>query len=314
MLLRHPPIFLRVFFALIFAGVSAIATADFAPSFSSAKRIMKNEVYFDRTKSDLGTLYCGCEWEWVGVSGGRINAQSCGLKVRAQEFRAERIEWEHIVPALTFGQQRQCWQKGGRDYCETNDPVFMKMHADLHNLTPVVGEVNADRSSFRFGVLPNQQLQHGACMSKVDFKQRVFEPRDEAKGFAARVTFYMYDRYGLRMSRQQQQLLMAWDKMYPVTDWELERNRRIARIQGNSNPFVTGERKWTLGYQPKGEELLVEVESSTLPIIGNRNSKIYHLPGGVCASYDNVAKRNQQLFRTEAEAQAAGFRKAHNCR
>ncbi|MEI2421041.1 Ada metal-binding domain-containing protein, partial [Arthrospira platensis SPKY2] len=49
-----------------------------------------------------------------------------------------------------------------------------------------------------------------------------------------------------------------------------------------------------------------------LPIRGNRNSSIYHLPG--CPSFDAMAKHNIIEFRTEAEAQAAGFRRAGNCK
>jgi micrococcal nuclease len=43
-------------------------------------------------------------------------------------------------------------------------------------------------------------------------------------------------------------------------------------------------------------------------IIGNRRSKIYHVPGQ--EHYDDVAARNRELFRTEAEARAAGYRRA----
>lgn len=46
-------------------------------------------------------------------------------------------------------------------------------------------------------------------------------------------------------------------------------------------------------------------------VIGNRNSNIYHVPG--CRSYNDVAERNRVYFATEAEAEAAGFRKARNC-
>jgi hypothetical protein len=46
-------------------------------------------------------------------------------------------------------------------------------------------------------------------------------------------------------------------------------------------------------------------------VIGNRNSNIYHVPG--CRSYNDVAERNRVYFATEAEARAAGFRKARNC-
>lgn len=47
------------------------------------------------------------------------------------------------------------------------------------------------------------------------------------------------------------------------------------------------------------------------PIIGNRASKIYHLPN--CPDYSKVSERNRASFKTEAEAQAAGYRKARNC-
>ncbi len=44
----------------------------------------------------------------------RRRPESCGYKVRKNENRARRIEWEHVVPARQFGHQRQCWQDGGR--------------------------------------------------------------------------------------------------------------------------------------------------------------------------------------------------------
>jgi endonuclease YncB( thermonuclease family) len=47
-------------------------------------------------------------------------------------------------------------------------------------------------------------------------------------------------------------------------------------------------------------------------VIGNRNSRIYHVPG--CRNYNDVAERNRVYFKTEAEAAAAGFWKAKNCR
>lgn len=43
-------------------------------------------------------------------------------------------------------------------------------------------------------------------------------------------------------------------------------------------------------------------------IKGNRNSKIYHLPGG--ASYNKISPKNIVYFNSEAEAQAAGYRRA----
>lgn len=47
------------------------------------------------------------------------------------------------------------------------------------------------------------------------------------------------------------------------------------------------------------------------PVIGNARSKIYHLPG--CPSYAAVGEKNRRPFASEAEAVAAGFRRAGNC-
>lgn len=315
----------------------ALAASPFVPSalatppatFTEAKVVAKQKIYQDQANSSNGDLYCGCKWTWAGKSGGRIDAASCGYETRQQQTRAERTEWEHIVPAWTFGHQRQCWKDGGREQCVDKDPVFRAMEANLYNLYPAVGEVNGDRSNFNYGMVTGVAPQYGQCTTKVDFKQRAAEPRNEVKGLVARTTFYMFDRYKLNMSRQQQQLLMAWDKQYPVTAWEKERDRRIAGIMGHNNPFVTGERHWTAGYQPAGAGLATAsapvkapaaAAKSTLAsaaatgaVLGNSSSKVYHLAVG-CPSYDKVSAKNQVAFGSEAEALSAGYRKAGNCR
>jgi deoxyribonuclease-1 len=322
-------ILLSLFLATSLVYFPAIAAPQ---SFEKAKIELRQSVYHDR--NDDGDLYCGCDWQWMGRSGGRVDLQSCGYKVRRDANRAQRIEWEHVVPAWVMGHQRQCWQSGGRENCKSTDQIFRVMEADMHNLSPSIGEVNADRSNYRFGMLPSTPKQYGGtCPTKTDFKQRVTEPRDEVKGQVARVYFYMHDRYKLSMSKQQQQLLMAWHRQYPVSDWERERDRRIARSMGHHNPFVTGERSWSLGYRPVGDGLsagrsvVVSVSQVTPqprpvtqsvaavagPVIGNRNSKVYHLPIG-CPSYSQVSEKNRVSFDSEAEAEAAGYRRAGNCR
>lgn len=290
-------------------------------SFEQAKKELKQYVYIDQNQQNR-EFYCGCNWNWVGRSGGRVDHASCGYKTRAQEVRAARTEWEHIVPISNVGQQRLCWQNGGRQNCKRTDPVFNIMEADMHNLTVSVGEVNADRSNFRFGVLPSTPYQHGACDVKIDFKGRVAEPRDAVKGMAARVHFYFADRYGLKLSKQQQQLLMAWDKQFPVSAWERERDRRIALRMGHSNPFVTGDKSWHINFKPTLSGLVEESSAQSgkkqydtgmsETIKGNANSKIFHLPG--CPSYNAVSEKNSVYFKSEADAVSAGYRKAFNCK
>ncbi|MEX5684183.1 endonuclease [Pseudomonas silesiensis] len=316
--------------AVLALTLSIITPAFSSPpsTFSEAKVVAKQKIYLDQANSAFGELYCGCKWTWVGKSGGRIDAESCGYQTRKQQSRAERTEWEHIVPAWTFGHQRQCWQNGGREHCVDDDPVFRAMEADLFNLYPSVGEVNGDRSNFNYGMASGVAPQYGQCKTRVDFDQRSAEPRDEVKGLVARTTFYMFDRYDLNMSRQQQQLLMAWDKQHPVSAWEKERDRRIAAIMGYSNPFVTGDRRWTQGYKTVGDGMVSAIPvnppraaappslvstSRAGAIIGNRKSQIYHLSMG-CPGYAQVSAKNQIAFDSEPAAQAAGYRKAGNCK
>ncbi|MFA5679563.1 MAG: endonuclease [Pseudomonas sp.] len=286
-------------------------------SFEAAKALARQQVYHDRTQQ--GTFYCGCQWQWAGRSGGVVNHASCGYQTRAQPNRAARIEWEHIVPASLFGQQRQCWQQGGRSNCKNSDPVFNVMEANLHNLAPSVGEINADRSNYRFGMLPATPYRHGQCDFKVEFKERVAEPRDAVKGQIARVWFYMHDHYDLRMSAQQQRLLMAWDKQFPVSGWEQERDKRISRLMGHGNPFVSGARQWTLNHRNSAAGLVSALPARAQPqmtknrIKGNQRSKVYHLPQG-CPGYSQVGDNNVHWFDSEAQARQQGYRKAGNCR
>ncbi len=54
-----------------------------------------------------------------------------------------------------------------------------------------------------------------------------------------------------------------------------------------------------------------EARASQGQIIGNKNSKIYHVPG--CSSYNSVSEKNRVFFNSAQEAEDAGFRKAKTC-
>lgn len=307
--------------------LSSAANAAPPRNFQEAKKIARNYIYHDQNTSPNGTIYCGCQWQWTTSTGGAPVLNSCGYEVRKLQDRAAQTEWEHVVPAYVFGHQRQCWQKGGRKNCEKNDPVFNMMEADLFNLTVSVGEVNADRSNFDYGVVTTQQPMYGACGSKTDFQQKIFEPRDEAKGEVARITFYMYDRYNLKMSEREQKLLMAWDKEHPVSEWEKTRDNRINAFMGHHNEFVTGRKKWTLGYKPEGAGLKEaakkfgpdavnpggEAAVSSDPEAQNLDNPQAVEPGPVIADEDNTvtpANRTQGPFDEAVPRRAADSNQA----
>lgn len=234
-------VFMRLIFGLI-ATLSVVpAAAEVPSSFSSAKKILAGKIY---QGADRVTFYCGCDFNEQAIADkpGRKRlapvADSCGLQPRKNAERAARIEWEHVMPAWEFGHQLQCWQDGGRRGCRDNS-VFSTMEADLYNLVPAVGELNGDRSNFRFGMIEGEPRAYGACDFEVDFKQRVAEPPAAVRGDIARTYFYMAERYGIRLSNRQRQLFQAWSVQDPVDETELLRARRIEAIQGHPNPFVS---------------------------------------------------------------------------
>lgn len=200
----------------------------FPANFNEAKRLAA-KIYADQPR----TFYCDCTF-----TGKQIDARSCGYSPRKNAERGGRLEWEHVVPAWEFGHQRQCWQNGGRKHCVKTDAQFRRMEADLHNLVPSVGELNGDRSNYRFGMIEGEPRVYGRCDFEVDFKLRRAEPKDDRRGDVARIYFYMRDQYGLQISRQQNQLFTAWSKLDPVDEWEQERDRRIEKLQKTRNCYV----------------------------------------------------------------------------
>ncbi|MGI2258890.1 endonuclease [Shewanella sp. GXUN23E] len=227
--------------AILLSGLLYCIAAQASPShpenFAQAKK-MATAIY--AAQGDIKTFYCGCDINTAGKKW-QPELNSCGYQVRKQVNRANRIEWEHIVPAWEFGHQLQCWQEGGRANCGKQDAGFKRMEADLHNLVPAIGEVNGDRSNYRFSQWNADTGQYGQCQMVVDFKGRKAEPPARARGAIARTYFYMQQTYGLKIAANQQKLFSAWDKTYPVDPVECQRDAEIARVQGNHNPFVKSQ-------------------------------------------------------------------------
>ncbi|GAL09142.1 endonuclease I precursor [Vibrio astriarenae] len=299
------------------SAASAFAIAEPPSNFRQAKIVAKNNVFYNRVNKGLGTLYCGCNWTFRGESGGVVDKESCGYETRRNEVRASRIEYEHVMPISNIGRARQCWQDGGRKHCQRVDPVFNQIEANLHNLDIAIGEVNADSSNYLFSEFTNQTAsQYGQCDLHIDFKSRLAQPRAEVRGMVARIYLFMHDLYDIRPSSQQLRLLETWNRAYPVSDWEIERDWRIKGVMGYSNPYVVNS---NLSYSDRPAqviELNITSEQNHNAKIDrvkcNKRSKIYHLSNG-CPSFNSVGSSNTVYFDNENEAIEAGFRKAGNC-
>ena len=112
------------------------------------------------------------------------------------------------------------------------------MQSDLYNLYPAIGAVNALRSNYNYALLPDVPATFGSCPMKISGNRA--EPPEYTRGVIARTTLYMAESYPkYRLSNQQRQLMEAWNRMYKPDEWECLRAKRIERIQGNENHFVT---------------------------------------------------------------------------
>ncbi len=211
-------------------------------SFNDAKRLLERKVYFDHRV----TLYCEATFDQ------RKNITLPeGFVTDKHEKRATRVEWEHVVPAENFGRSFKEWREGdracvnpngktfkGRKCAEKVNYDFRLMQAELYNLYPAIGAVNAMRQNYNFQLLPGVPSSFGSCQMKID--RRRAEPPENARGPIARTYLYMAETYPqhFKLSKQQERLMQGWDNQYPVDKWECTRAQRIEAIQGNSNAFV----------------------------------------------------------------------------
>ncbi|ELP6119355.1 TPA: endonuclease I [Vibrio vulnificus] len=211
-------------------------------SFDDAKKLLYGKVH--RYKEDRVTLYCGAEYSQKR----RVSLPE-GFQTKSHQNRQSRVEAEHIVPAHTLAMHVPEWKNGhpscvengksfkGRECAIKANNEFNRMQSDLFNLYPAIGSVNALRSNHKFGMLPHAKSDFGSCDMRIENKTA--QPPEAARGIVARTHLYMDMVYPLfNLSKQQRQLMEAWDKQYPVTTIECTRLARIKPIQGNTNPIL----------------------------------------------------------------------------
>lgn len=199
------------------------------------------------------TFYCGCAYDRHGV----INFNTCSY-IPKNKRKDKIIGWEHVIPVSWYGNQLQCWKeeicvnkKGksyrGRNCCRKLDPRFREMEADLHNLVPVIRDVNFARGNYYFAEFhlenKREKFYFNQCNLIIDERYRLVEPRDEVKGMVARISLYMADKYGIDLGKKQRKLLIDWNSKFAPTAWEIRWNEKVASISGEFNPYIQSEGK-----------------------------------------------------------------------
>lgn len=137
-----------------------------------------------------------------------------------------------------------------------NEPNFTSLpeYSDYHNLIPVnQNDVNSYRNFYPLGEVVDTTYTFRDCLMGDDsLGRRVFEPRDEIKGDAARAMFYMITCYNTISGNQwalpeiisgltygqDQAVLKKWHQQDPPDAYEIAKNDYIYHLQGNRNPFI----------------------------------------------------------------------------
>lgn len=200
------------------------------------------------------TLCCGFRYD-----GGEIDIPD-GFAPPELRADAARLRWTHLISPEEFGRALPEWRRGaeacvddagrpfrGRECAEKASGEFRRMVADMHNIWPSSEAVHALRDGLSHADLSRDAgVRIGICGAKTAAGN--FEPPDRAKGVVARAGLYMAENYvAFRLPFRLSRLFEAWDRMFPVTEWECRRARLVEEIQGNRNSRVRDpcrKRRW----------------------------------------------------------------------
>ena len=134
-------------------------------------------------------------------------------------------------------------------------------YCDLYHLVPGDYSANRSKSNHAPGIPADSTFNNGSFVTGSGAAYgltRVFCPADEYKGDFARAYFYIVTCYGDSLKWEEtgepgtamtnegwqefqpwlRDLLVAWHRMDPVSDKELNRAIEVNKIQGNRNPFI----------------------------------------------------------------------------
>lgn len=203
----------------------------------------------DPSVRQISTLYCGCpitvrtksNQAPLIYSWSKPDLQNCGYQVRSNRNRANKVEIDLVMPAWEFDNTFDCFDDDF-DRCDLDNEA-QYMSGDLHNLFPAVGELKADRRGYQFvDYLDQANYTYGHCQMRISSKDDLAAPPERSRGMIARAYLYMANAYGISLSQDQLEQYIKWDRLYQPTRLECERNKLIAKVQGNTNPFIDRRR------------------------------------------------------------------------
>jgi deoxyribonuclease-1 len=113
---------------------------------------------------------------------------------------------------------------------------FFESKSDLFHLYPSAVKINAKRGNMPFTDCNDGSSTQTTRVSA--FCNGGFQPPAVYRGMIARGMFYMAVTYNMPIEATEEAVLRKWNKEFPVTDRERNRDSRVNELQGNHNPFI----------------------------------------------------------------------------
>lgn len=190
-------------------------------------------------------FYTDCKFNITKTKSGNLSVKtdtaSCDVDKLGNVDRFKRGEAEHLSPASYHGYGLSCWKNGGRKNCRRTSDEFNIVEADPINLQYALGNVNADRSNYKFAEFPYNHQHHNYTGNRdiyFDDRRDLFEPPEKNKGWIGRVHLYMNDKYGVEYRGDYLAMMERWAQL-PPNQWECDYNRLVKRDWGFDNKFTT---------------------------------------------------------------------------
>ena len=136
-------------------------------------------------------------------------------------------------------------------------------YKDIQQLRPSNSKANSSKGSWPMAIVDgkttydNGVIKVGKSSSRPGGEITAWEPSDQYKGDFARIYMYMvtcYENFSEKWTGNSVnqldnntypvfenwtiKMLLEWCEKDPVDDWEIARNDKVYKIQGNRNPFV----------------------------------------------------------------------------
>lgn len=127
--------------------------------------------------------------------------------------------------------------------------LYKKSKKDMHNIYLTTTEHNYHRSNYKFAEIENLYIYNITRENLIYIsydnykytKYNLFFPNNNSKGKISRSIAYMKYMYPeLNLSNViDYNIMIKWNYLFPPTKYEKLRNKKIHKIQGNLNPFIS---------------------------------------------------------------------------